>query len=75
MTWTWKFLRQVLTPWGFPDGSVVKNLPANAGDVGLSPGPGRFPLEEEIPWTEEPGRLHSPQGGRESDATEHTCTH
>ena len=28
-------------PWGFPGGSVVKNLPANAGDMGLIPGPGR----------------------------------
>ena len=26
---------------GFPDGSVVKTLPANAGDMGLIPGPGR----------------------------------
>ena len=26
---------------GFPGGSVVKNLPANAGDVGLIPGSGR----------------------------------
>ena len=26
---------------GFPGGTVVKNLPANAGDTGLSPGPGR----------------------------------
>ena len=26
---------------GFPGGSVVKNLPANAGDMGLSPGLGR----------------------------------
>ena len=25
----------------FPGGTVVKNLPANAGDTGLSPGPGR----------------------------------
>ena len=33
-----------LTPihiWGFPGGPVVKNLPCNAGDTGLSPGPGR----------------------------------
>ena len=47
-----------------PRGSAVKNLPANAGDVGLSPGMGRFPEEEmaarssllawRIPWTEEP---------------------
>ena len=28
---------------GFPGGSVVKNLPANAGDVGLISGLGRFP--------------------------------
>ena len=27
--------------WGFLGGTVVKNLPANAGDMGLSPGPGR----------------------------------
>ena len=25
----------------FPGGTVVKNPPANAGDTGLSPGPGR----------------------------------
>ena len=28
---------------GFPGGSVVKNLPANARDVGLIPYSGRFP--------------------------------
>ena len=28
---------------GFPGGSVVKNLPANAGDVDLTPGSGRSP--------------------------------
>ena len=49
---------------GFPGGSVVKNLPANPGDVGSIPGWGRS-LEREmathcsilawkIPWTEEP---------------------
>ena len=27
--------------WGFPGGTVIKNPPANAGDTGLSPGPGR----------------------------------
>ena len=52
---------------GFPDGLVVKNLPANAGDVGLTLG-SKNPLEEgmathssilacRIPWTEEPGGL------------------
>ena len=29
--------------WGFPGGSVVRNLPADAGDAGLIPGWGRFP--------------------------------
>ena len=27
---------------GFPGGSVVKNQPANAGNIGSSPGLGRF---------------------------------
>ena len=26
---------------GFPGGAVVENLPADAGDTGSSPGPGR----------------------------------
>ena len=54
---------------GFPGGSVVKNPPVHAGDVGSVPGSGR-PLEKkmethssilawEIPWMEEPGRLQS----------------
>ena len=30
---------------GFPDGSTVKNLPANAGDAGLIPGLARSPGE------------------------------
>ena len=30
----------------FPGGSVVKNLPANTGDMGLIPGLGRSPGEE-----------------------------
>ena len=48
----------------FPGGAVVKNLPANAGDVtdtglitGLrrSPGEGHGnPLQWRTPWTEEP---------------------
>jgi len=29
--------------WGFPCGSVVKNPPADAGDMGLIPGSGRSP--------------------------------
>ena len=31
--------------WGFPGGSMVKNLPANAGDSGSIPGLGRSPGE------------------------------
>ena len=30
---------------GFPGGSVIKNTPANAGDVALIPGLGRSPGE------------------------------
>ena len=30
---------------GFPGGSVLKNPPANAGDTGLIPVPGRSPGE------------------------------
>ena len=30
---------------GFPGGSVVKNLPANAGDAGSNPESGRLPGE------------------------------
>ena len=53
----------------FPGDSVVKNLPANAGDVGSTPGSGRSPGEGNgnplqyscriIPWTEKPGGLQS----------------
>ena len=32
---------------GFPAGAVVKNPPANAGDMGLIPGPGR----SHVPWS------------------------
>ena len=30
-----------MNPRDFPGGAVVKNLPANAGDMRSSPGPGR----------------------------------
>ena len=53
----------------FPDGSVVKNLPVNAGDTDLIPGLGRSPGEGngnplqysclENPMDEDPGRLSS----------------
>ena len=34
-------------PGGFPGGSVVKNPPANAGDMGLIPGQAR----SRMPWS------------------------
>ena len=64
---------------GFPGGSVAKNLPANAGDTGSTPGLGRSPgegngnhssiLAWKIPWTEEPGR-YSQWDHKESDTIE-----
>ena len=36
-----------MRPWDFPGGAVVKNPPANAGDTGSSPGPGRT----HMPWS------------------------
>ena len=55
---------------GFPGGSVVKDLPANAEDTVSTPGLGRSPEEKmathssllvwRIPWTEEPGAHISP---------------
>ena len=40
------FLRKIKDCLCFPGGSVVKNLLANAGDMGSIPGWGRFPGEE-----------------------------
>ena len=42
----------------FSGSTVVKNQPANAGDAVPSLG-WEDPMEEEIPWTEEPGGLQS----------------
>ena len=61
------FVFKYLAHLGFPGCSVVKNPPANVGDMGWAPGR-EEPLEKEmaalssilaweIPWTEEPGRL------------------
>ena len=33
--------------WGFPGGTVDKNLPANSGDTGSIPGPGG----SHMPWS------------------------
>ena len=72
---------------GFPAGSVVKNLPANAGDagdLGLIPGLRRSPgVGNGNPLVSLPGKSkgqrnlagYSPQGHKETDVTEHTHTH
>ena len=46
---------------GFPDGSVVKNPPANAGDAGSISGLATHSsiLAWRIPWTGEPSGLQS----------------
>ena len=43
---------------GFPGGSVIKNLPANAGDVGSILGSGRSPGEEMAIPAFLPGKSH-----------------
>ena len=42
--WIFQFKKAGL---GFPGGTVVKNPPANAGDRGSIPGPGR----SHVPWS------------------------
>ena len=74
---------------GFPRGSVVKNLPTNAGDVGSILGSQRYPgggygnsflysffFFWKTPWAEEPDRLEFKQLQRDGQdwMTEHTCT-
>ena len=73
---------------GFPDGLVVKNPPANAGDSGdegIQPLGQEGPLEESMathsgvlagrtPWTEEPAG-YSPKGCKELEMTEVTGAH
>ena len=67
---------------------VAKNLPASAGDIGDKssiPGSGRFPGEGngnplqhcclENPMDRGAWRANSPQGRKESEATQHTHTH
>ena len=40
-----KHILSIFSRLGFPGDSVVENLPANAGDTGLTPGSGRSPGE------------------------------
>ena len=81
----WVFRNEPVYRTGFPGGSVVKNLPANAGDArGASSisGLGRSSLAEEMASFSVflPGKFqgqkslvgYSPRGGKESDMTAHT---
>ena len=62
----------------------MQEFACDAGDLGLSPGSGRFPgegncnplqyLPGKIPWTEEPGELQS-KGLKELDTTEQLSTY
>ena len=45
-----------MSPWGFPGGAVVENLPANAGHTGSSPGLGRSYMPRSN-WAREPQLL------------------
>ena len=73
--------------WGFPSGSVVKNLPTNigdTGDMGSIPESGRSPeagngnplqyscLENPVDRGAWWATVH--RVAKESDTTEHTCT-
>ena len=65
---------------GFPGGSVIKNLPANAGDAGSIPGSGRSPQRRKwqptpvlLPGESHGGRSlvgYSPWSHKELDTTE-----
>ena len=65
--------------------SVVKNLPTNAGDAGLIPESGRSPgagngnpLQfscQDNPYAQRSLGGYSLWHHKESDTTEHTCTH
>ena len=70
----------VLLTMGFPGGSVVKNLPANAGNTGSIPGLGRSPGEGNgnplyhsylgNPLHRGAWRATAHEGAKESDMTE-----
>ena len=82
------FIAALMRELDFPGGTVVKNPPASAGDVGSISGLGRSPAEGngnplqyscwKIPCTEEPSRLQA-MGSQELDRTEllskRVCVH
>ena len=72
--WVWHIILCLKCVQGFPGGSMVKNLPARAGNIGLIPRSGSSPgeghaahssvLAWRLPWTEECGRLYSMRSQR-----------
>ena len=56
--------QEINQPTGFPGGSVVKNLPANAGDTGSNAGSGRCPWRRE--WLPTPVFLPGESHGQRS---------
>ena len=65
---------------GFPSGTAVKNLPANARDLGSIPRSGRSPGEDGNPFQysylgQRSQASYSPSGCKKSDMTEHTQAH
>ena len=77
-TFTWLRLLQIT---GLPGSTVVKNLPANAGDIALTPGWGNRKWQPTPVFL--PGKFHeqrslasySPGGCKELDMTGHTHTY
>ena len=72
----------LMCPRGFPGGSAVKNLPANAGDVNSIPGSGGSPRKWHPTLVFLSGKFHGqrslagygPWGHKESAITEQSST-
>ena len=72
------FLKNIKKERGFPGGTVVESLPANAGNTGFKPWSGRIPhaADQLGPWatTTEPARLEPVlrnRRGRDSERPTH----
>ena len=87
MSYFAKYFSYVSVPLlGFPGGSVIQNLPANAGDETWVQSLGQEdPLKEEmathssilarkIPWPLDPGGLQSIEPPTVGHTAEHACT-
>ena len=76
--WAIKFITYNIA-YGFPEGSVVKNLPANSGDLGSIPGLERSPGGGKVYQLQysglEKSMDYSPWGCKESDTTEQHSLH